>query len=328
MASASRNTSFAGKRSSHPVGQPRDRSKYNNHREQGNDSREEKKLYPSQEELCEYLTADLRENKFVEVRTNKITNKFGNLYEIDVVNRGLYKIGNGTFYSLKLHTVSHQSRIIYIRLVFNDDDNRNADIKINADAIIQILRDTAPSTFNDETISIKDIEDSKGAKHLVLLAESAKKASLNFTYKMLIKFIHTIDEKYNGECEDTKVIKASRTGGAAEPISSHASTGEDSSSMQNLSLDEIQKKQALLEKQMKALEELRLAQQSSTDESSTNEPAVKPRAKIPSAFNITVGNRNIKVSPKRSTTSPEPQQPQQPQQPLQPPPTTSDSSSS
>lgn len=233
-------------KSSHPAGQ-RDKSKYNNSKgkfavnrdEQKSDTtiKTQKDTYISQEQLTEHLTAKLRENKFVEVKTKEITNEHGTLYEIDVINHGLYRIGNGKFYSMKLHTVSHKSRFIIITIVFNDNDTSNADMRINADTIIQIFREIAPNII--ESIRIDDIDDSKGNKHLAVIAKTVIRASLNYTYERAMEFIHIVDEKY-GASNDT-------------------SSKDENVCTSDLTTDQIDTETALLETKLKALKELKQA---------------------------------------------------------------------
>lgn len=271
-------------KSSHPVG-PRDKSKYNNRSGRFATNREgldrdtsghqaTRDTYISQEELTEHLTAKLRENRFVEVKTKKITNDRGTLYEIDIINPGLYRIGNGTFFSMKLHTVSHKSRVIFIRIIFNDDEARNADMRINTDAITQIFREIAPDTI--ESISITDVDDSKGNKHLSVLANTVKGASLNFTYERAMEFVHTVDEKYG--------------------TTANASGDSSNESAADMTTDQIDAEAALLEKKLKALQELKQAKatQSSTHDgakTAISSSVSQPQRNRPSKILITVGGK-------------------------------------
>jgi len=268
--------------SSHPAGHFRDKTKYNNTngRYAKRDSPQEpREAYISQEELTEHLTAKLRGNKFVEVKTKEIKNDRGTLYEIDVINSGLYRIGNGTFFTMKLHTVSHKSRVIFIRIIFNDDEARNADMRINADAILQIFREIAPDTI--ESVSITDVDDSKGNKHLAVLANTVKGASLNFTYERAMEFVHVVDEKYGSSASDSV-----EDGGA---------------SAEDLTADQIDAEAALLEKKLKALQELKEAKSTQPRQESGSEAAgsdatgsekgqTQHRAR-PSKISITVGGK-------------------------------------
>ena len=295
-------------KSSHPAGHFRDKTKYNNRSgrfanrdgdsHQSQEQQAPRDTYISQAELTEHLTAKLRGNKFVEVKTKEIKNDLGTLCEIDVFNPGLYRIGNGTFFTLKLHTVSHRSRVIYIRIIFNDDEARNADMRINADAITQIFREIAPDTI--ESISITDVDDSKGNKHLAVLANTCKGASLNYTYERAMEFVHTVDEKYGSSSEEGDNIN-----GAAAATATATATTED------MSADQIDAEAALLEKKLKALQELKLAksgqpsQSSQETSTSTSDGAAAastdrnkdqiPRRPRPSEIRITVGSKKMVV---------------------------------
>jgi len=261
-ANSSADAGFQGNnkaKSSHPAGHFRDKSKYNNrngrfaNRDVEQEPREQqapqapRDTYISQQELVEHLTAKLRANKFVEVKINEKTNDRGTLYEIDVINPGLFRIGNGTFYTMKLHTVSHKSRVIFITIIFNDNEARNEDMRINADAIIQIFREIAPDTI--ETISITNVKDSKGNEHLAVRANTVKGASLNFTYERAMEFVHAVDENYGSSASDS----ASASG-----------SGKDSAvaSTEDMTTDQIDAESALLEKKLKALQELKQAKSS------------------------------------------------------------------
>jgi hypothetical protein len=283
---ASQQNSGSLSKSSHPAGNFRNKFKYNNTNGRyanRNGSQEQpqetqaspRDTYISQEELTKHLTAKLRRNKFVEVRTKEMKNERGTLYEIDVINPGLHRIGNGTFFSMKLHTVSHKSRAIFIRIIFNDDEARNADMRINVDAIIQIFREIAPDTI--ESVSITDVDDSKGSKHLAVIANTVKGASLNYTYERAMEFIHVVDEKYgtNGEVADTDC------------------------SVDEMTADQIDIETALLKEKIKALQELKQAKDSQSNQ--TKEGAIETtdaapaRVKSPTKFKISVGGkvRNI-----------------------------------
>ena len=301
-------------KSSHPVGHFRDKAKYNNRSgrfanrdgdsHQSQEPQAPRNTYISQEELTEHLTSKLRGNKFVEVKTKEIKNDRGTLYEIDVINPGLYRIGNGTFFTMKLHTVSHKSRVIFIRIIFNDDEARNADMRINADAITQIFREIAPDTI--ESISITDVDDSKGNKHLAVLANTCKGASLNYTYERAMEFVHTVDEKYSSASgEDGDITDAGA--GAAAVAATSAATAED------MSADQIDAESALLEKKLKALQELKLAKSGqpsqssneSSNESSNSDGAAAastdtnkdqiPRRPHPSKITFKVGSKTMVV---------------------------------
>jgi hypothetical protein len=205
---------------------------------------------------------------------------------------------------MKLHTVSHKSRVIYIRIIFNDDEARNADMRINADAITQIFREIAPDTI--ESISITDVEDSKGNKHLAVLAKTCTGASLNYTYERAMEFVHTVDEKYgsaSGEDGNGNINGAGAAGAGAAGAGAAGATAED------MSADQIDAESALLEKKLKALQELKLAKSGqpsqSSNESSTSDGAAAastdtnkdqiPRRPHPSEIIITVGSKKMVV---------------------------------
>jgi hypothetical protein len=290
-------------KSSHPAGHFRDKTKYNNRNGRfavgrgdamgGGQQQQSHNTYISQEELTEHLTAKLRGNKFVEVKTKEMKNDRGTLYEIDVINPGLYHIGNGTFFTMKLHTVSHKSRVIFIRIIFNDDETRNADMRINADAIIQIFREIAPDTI--ESVSLTDVDDSKGNKHLAVLASTVKGASLNYTYERAMEFVHVVDEKYGSSGDDDATASGGDSATAA--------------SVEDMSADQIDAEAALLEKKLKALQELKLAKtsgqpaQSSEDGGAATTPEATQvqtqepqRARKPSRVSITVGGKTHTIN--------------------------------
>lgn len=271
-------------KSSHPEGHFRDKSKYNNRNgrfaNRNSDSRQSQEQQTSrepnisQEKLTEHLTAKLLDNKFVNVKTKEIKNERGVLFEIDVINPGLQRIGNGTFFSMKLHTVSHKSRIIYIRIIFNDNEERNADMRINADSIIQIFREIASETL--ENISITDVDDSKGNKHLAVLANTIKGASLIYTYERAMEFIHAVDKKYSSS-NSTSEIGAS-------------------ASQDDMSTDQIDAETALLEKKLKALLELKKAK--TGQEQEQVEPQDSPQDTAPCLPRPPRPPRRIKINNK------------------------------
>lgn len=307
------------KPSSHPEGHYRDKTKYNNRngRFANRDDtgaaaggaaggavahRPPQNTFISQEELTEHLTSKLRGNRFVIVKTKEIQNDRGTLFEIDVINPGLSKIGNGTFFTLKLHTVSHKSRVIFIRIIFNDDEARNADMRINADAIIQILREIAPDTIERDTISITDVDDSKGNKHLAVLASTVKGASLNYTYERIMEFVHVVDEKYGSSSSNQDGAAASGDDGASASASASAA---------DMSEDQIDAESALLEKKLKALQELKQAKASNapsptptptpTPETSgdTTDATPAPQRIRPSKITFNIGNKTKTVVVKK-----------------------------
>ena len=296
-------------KSSHPVGHFRDKSKYNNRngRFANQDGEQEHQGIQAphgsqapratnidQKEMEEHLTAKLRANKFVEVKTKEKRNKNGPLYEIDVINPGLFRIGNGTFFTMKLHTVSHKSRVIFIKIIFNDDEARNADMLINADAIIQIFREIAPDTIEPNTIEIKYDNDSKGNNHLAVCASTIKGASLNFTYERAMQFVHAVDENY---------------GSPASASASASASGKDSAvaSTEDITIDQINAESALLEKKLKALQELKQAKSSQpSKEASADTNTTNPDAASADAASADTNTTNPDVaSADADTTNPD-----------------------
>ena len=295
------------KPSSHPEGHYRDKTKYNNRNgrfAKRNDAgagadasagaaaasrNPQQNTFISQEELMEHLTAKLRGNKFVIVKTKQIQNDRGTLYEIDVINPGLFNIGNGTFFTLKLHTVSHKSRVIFIRIIFNDDEARNADMRINADAIIQILREIAPDTIERDSISIADVDDSKGNHHLAVLASTVKGASLNYTYERIMEFVHVVDEKYGSSGSSA----SSNQDGASASGDDGAGAGAGAGASADMSEDQIDAESALLEKKLKALQELKLAKTNASANPESNSETTNDAQKriLPSKVTFTIGNK-------------------------------------
>lgn len=277
-------------KSSHPAGsEPRDKSKYNKNGRNGdsNDGSYQnrnqdngEKAVVSQEELTEFLTAKLKDNRFVIVTVKKTFNEHGTLFEIDVRNGGLFRVGNGAFFSMKLHTVSHKSRVIFITIVFNRDTINEERIRINSDSIIQIFRELAPNTI--DKISIQHLGENKP---LAVVASTIKGASLNYTYERALEFIHLVDEKY---CDGAAAASAS---------------GDDTTAPEDLSADQIDVEEAILEKKLKALKELKASKNADSgaapgeDEDTTATPA--PRPKKPTKVSVTIGNKTRIVIPRK-----------------------------
>jgi hypothetical protein len=244
----------------------------------------------SQEELCTFLTEKLRNFKNVTINTRKIENSHGVCYGIDVKNYTLGHLGNSVFHSLSLRTVSHTSRIINIKLVFNDNEQRNTDMKINADAITQIFREIA-NTTNDkgepnntlETVRIEEFEDERHNKHLSVIGESTKGASLIYTYLRTMDFVRTINEKY---CP----IEPNAEDDIPEPND-------------NMTPDEIDAQTQLLEKKLKALTILRNAQKQAATtaeyakdaEDAVHDAEEKPTSRpiSPKKLTISIGDKVI-----------------------------------
>jgi len=257
----------------------------------------------SQQELCDFLIEKLRNFKNVTINTREITNKQGVCYGIDVKNYSLGNLGKGVFHSLSMRTVSHTARIINIKLVFSDNDKRNIDMKLNADAIIQIYREIANVTKENgelnktiENIRIEEFEDERHNKHLSIVAESTKGASLIYTYLKTIDFVRAINDKYGGEEVDTEDVELDEVEITAE-----------------MTAEQIDTQSKLLEKKLKALEELRNAQQRAASSASASaEAEEKPtsRSTTPKNFNIMVGNKLVRrirtPTPTASITTPTP----------------------
>lgn len=229
---------------------------------QSQDNNQNRK-YPTQEELCEHLTSKLRNFNNININTRKMENQQGVFYGIDVRNRSLSNYLNGVFHSLSMRTVSHASRIINVKIVFNDDEQRNADIWINADAISQIFREIANTTKDNgeenrtlESIRIEEFEDERHNKHLSVIAESVKGASLIYTYLKSMEFVKAINEKYAN--------------------ASVADTADGESINENMTPDEIKTKKQLLEKELKVLEELENAKRNSVIASANDEVSTAP----------------------------------------------------
>lgn len=243
----------AGRQFSRQQGQGQGQSQDNN----------QNRKNPTQEELCEHLTSKLRNFNNININTRKMENQQGVFYGIDVKNRSLSNYLNGVFHSLSMRTVSHTSRIINIKIVFNDDEQRNADIWINADAISQIFREIANTTKDNgeenqtlQAIHIEEFEDERHNKHLSVIAESVKGASLIYTYLKSMEFVKAINEKYAS---------------ASAPA-----TADYESSNENMTPDEIKTKKQLLEKELKVLEELENAKRNSVIASANDEVSTAP----------------------------------------------------
>ena len=215
----------------------------------------------SQQDLCKYLIEKLSNINNIIIKTNPFTNSNGICYGINVKAHSLSHIGNSVFYSLSLKTVSHKSRIIYIKLVFNDDDIRNTVMKVNADTINQIFREIANTTKENgeenktlESVCIKEFTDNKQNKHLSVIGESTKGASLYYTYLRTMEFVHIINEKYgnsntdadtNADANDIDINNNNSN------FNIYTELNENTNNSNNFKL---------FEKQQKALEELRNAQ--------------------------------------------------------------------
>jgi len=239
----------------------------------------------SQKELCDFLIEKIKNFKNVTINIREITNKQGICYGIEVKNYSLGNLGKGVIHSLSMRTVSHTARIINIKLVFNDNEKRNGDMKLNADAIIQIYREIANLTKENgelnktiESIRIEEFEDERHNKHLSIIAESTKGASLIYTYLRTIEFIRAINDTYGGDDADAEV----------DDIELNEMNITDA-----MTPEQIDAQAKLLEKKLKALEELRAAQQRAASSMSTDSDG-KPHSRPTTPkkiFNIKVGDK-------------------------------------
>jgi hypothetical protein len=214
-----------------------------------NQNQNQNHKYPNQEEMCEHLISKIRNFKNVIVITNKIENQQGVLYRINIKNRSLSNYLEGVFHSLLMQTVSHGSRIIYIKLVFNDNEERNADMNINRDAIYQIFREITNTTKDNgdenrmlESVRIEEFTDKSNHTHLAVIAETVKGASLIYSYLKTMEFVRAINEKYAGTSE----------------LDDNTDNG-----FENMTSDEIQTKKQILEKELQVLQELENAKKAS-----------------------------------------------------------------
>lgn len=219
------------------------------------------KKYLSQKELCEHLTSKLRNFNNVTINIREIKNNKSLLYSIDVKNRNLCNYLNGVFHSISLRTVSHPSRIINIKIVFNDNVQRNNDIWINADAITQIFREIANTTKDNgkenktlSAIKIEEFEDERNNKHLAVIAESVRGASLIYTYLKSIEFVKAINQKYSSIGDTSTTIDLN-----------NIEINDD------MTQDEIKKKKQIYQNGLKILKEL----ENSKNISSNDEPLNK-----------------------------------------------------
>ena len=174
----------------------KDRSIVSSTAESADDNPEqaEERRQLTQEELTEMLICKLRDRPSVSIDTLKKTGRNGDdFYAIKVYNSNLKYYGD-VFYTGVWQTVSHNARCINISLIFNDNEERNADMMVNADAIIAILRNIAPDTFED--IHLKQNPDARGNNHLYLTAGTVRGASLIYTYSKTIQFIKIVNQKY------------------------------------------------------------------------------------------------------------------------------------
>jgi hypothetical protein len=235
------------------------------------------KVKHTPDEMLEFVTSKIKNMPFVEVE-NKLVEKNGNTwYSIKVINNNLGRIGNGIFYSMTLNTISSDSRVVNIRILFNDANKElNNEMQTNADALITIFRDIAQprngTHFTNSTIDnieIKEFEDPRKNKHLAVFANTIRGASLVYTYNLCVNFVREVNSRYG--CDATTPSRQGR-GKAA------------------LAVDDIEKKKQQLQQQLAELE----LQQATV--STTNVTPTDTKQNVPKKYNVHLGNtRRIKI---------------------------------
>jgi len=226
------------------------------------------------EEMLEFVTSKIKNMPFVEV-DHKLVEKNGNKwYSIKAINNNLGRIGNGIFHSMTLNTISSDSRVVNIRILFNDaNKEHNTEMQANADALIAIFREVAQpregTHFTNPTIDnieIKEFEDPRKNKHLAVFANTIRGASLVYTYNLCVNFVREVNSRYG--CDATAPSRQGR-GKAA------------------LAADDIEKKKQQLQQQLAELE----LQQATQDVAVT-----ESKQKVPKQYNVQLGNsRRIKI---------------------------------
>jgi hypothetical protein len=156
-----------------------------------NDKKENKIL--NQEEMKNILISKFNSFNNVEINTKEMNKDKGLFYSINV-KTNLYNIDNGIFHNAKLNTVSHVNRIVYIKLVFTDNEILHNDMKINIDSIIQCFREIMPDTII--TIKLETFKDQLENEHLTLIVSTIKGSSLTYVYKKMLEFVSVINKKY------------------------------------------------------------------------------------------------------------------------------------
>ena len=234
------------------------------------------------EEMLEFVTNKIKNMPFVEVVHNLVEKNGNKWYSIKVINNNLSRIGNGIFHSMTLNTISSDSRVVNIRILFNDaNKEHNAEMQSNADALIAIFREvTKPqegSQFTRSTIDnieIKEFEDPRKNKHLAVFANTIRGASLVYTYNLCVNFVREVNSRYG--CDATAPSRQGR-GKAA------------------LAADDIEKKKQQLQQQLAELE-LQQATSASPAMPATAAAAPAAKSKVPKQYNVQVGNnRRIKI---------------------------------
>ena len=143
----------------------------------------------TQEEMMEILISKIKLFDNIEIKTKEIKDFYAINVRID-----LSKISNRVFHSAKLNTVSHNNRIVNMKLVFSDNEHLHQDMKINIDVLIQCFREIAPDTITN--IHIDTFKDQLENKHLSLIISTIKGSSLIYVYKRMMDFVTVINEKY------------------------------------------------------------------------------------------------------------------------------------
>lgn len=158
------------------------------------------------EEMLEFVINKIRNAPFVNLNSWAVEKNGRKWYNIKVKNNDLGRIGSGVFHSGTFDTISSDHRIVHIRLVFADDEHRNADILANKDTIIELFREVAKPKEGTqftrptiESIKIETYEDQKQNKHLAVFADTIKGASLIYTYNLCIEFVRRVNEKFGGD---------------------------------------------------------------------------------------------------------------------------------
>ena len=147
----------------------------------------------SQEEMKDILISKISSFNNVKINTKEI-NKEQNLFYAINLKTNLHNIDNGVFHTAKLNTVSHINRIVYIKLVFTDNEILHNDMKINIDSIIQCFREIMPDTII--TINLETFKDQLENEHLSLIVSTIKGSSLTYVYKKMMEFVSIINKKY------------------------------------------------------------------------------------------------------------------------------------
>jgi hypothetical protein len=235
------------------------------------------------EEMLEFVTGKIKNMPFVEV-DHKLMEKNGNKwYSIKAVNNNLNRIGNGIFHAMTLSTISSDTRVVNIRILFNDSNKElNTEMQANADALIAIFREVSQpregSMFTNSTIDnieIKEFEDPRKNKHLAVFANTIRGASLVYTYNLCVNFVREVSSRYG--CDATTPSRQGR-GKAA------------------MNSDAIEKKKQLLQQQLAELELQQATAAAASDEPATPAAAVTSKPKVPKQYNVQVGNgRRIKI---------------------------------